>query len=462
MSQNNLNLAIVVLAAGKGTRIKMDLPKPLAPLHNNTLIDYVLNESKGLGDIFILTGHKSELVQKHVQDNHEGFNKDNFILQEQQLGTGHAVQTYLSSCDRATEYEYTMIMCADTPLLTKEVLSELIEQAKEGFDAVVATFFEENPFGYGRIVRAEKGFSIVEEKDATNEQRDIKEVNSGLYLFKTSYLKEHIENLDNTNKSGEFYLTDTLKQGLNVCAKLFADKNPFMGVNDLFQLAVVEKKLKNRIQKYLLKEVGVRFLDPAHSYVFTDKVGKGSIIHPNVQIDDKSVIGENVIIEMGSIINNSTIESNAHIKANSYISDSVVKVGAKIGPMAQLRPGSVVGEGSKIGNFVEMKKSTLGKNTNVSHLSYVGDAEVGNDVNIGCGFITCNYDGANKHKTLIGDGSFIGSDTQMIAPITIGKECYVASGSTVNQDMEDGAFAIARAKQVTKNAMAKRFIKKKS
>ncbi len=461
MSKSNVSLALVVLAAGKGTRIKMDLPKPLAPLHNNTLVDYVIAEARELGDMFIITGHKKEMVEEHIMNKHEGFSSKNFICQEEQLGTGHAVQTYFKGNLDADNYEYTMIMCADTPLLTCEVLEDMLAEAANGYDAVVATFNEENPYGYGRIIRADKGFSIVEEKDASDKQRKITEVNSGLYIFKTSYLKEHISGLSNSNNSGEFYLTDTVKEGFNVSPKLFADKNFFMGVNDLMQLSVVERKLKNRNQNYLLKDVGVRFLDPSHSYVFTKNVGKGTIIHPNVQIDDLSIIGENVIIEMGSIINNSKIENGAHIKANTYITDSVVGPKAKVGPMAQLRPGSVVGDGSKIGNFVEMKKSTLGKNTNVSHLSYVGDAEVGNEVNIGCGFITCNYDGANKHKTIIGDGSFIGSDSQMIAPINIGKECYVASGSTVNSDMPDGSFAIARAKQVTKEDMAKRFIKKK-
>lgn len=453
-------LAIVILAAGKGTRLKMDVPKPLAPLHNNTLVDYVIKEARDLGDLFLITGHQKELVEEHVISRHEGFTKDNFILQKEQLGTGHAVQTYFEGNAKSDEYDYTMIMCADTPLLTKSVLSELLEELNQGYDAVVATFNEETPFGYGRIVRGEKGFSIVEEKDATQEQRKITEVNSGLYVFKTSYLKKHLSGLSNDNKSGEFYLTDTVKEGLNVSAKIFSDKNPFMGVNDLFQLSVVERKLKNRNHRLLMMENGVRFIDPAHSYVYTENVGRGSVIYPNVQIDDKSVIGKNVTIEMGAIVRNSIIEDGAHIKANTYISDSHVHAEAKIGPMAQLRPGSTIGKGSKLGNFVEIKKSVIGEKTSISHLSYVGDAEIGNKVNIGCGFITCNYDGANKHKTVIGDGSFIGSDSQMIAPINIGKECYVASGSTINKDLKDGDFAIAREKQVTKEGMAKRFIKK--
>ncbi len=455
-------LAIVILAAGKGTRLKMQVPKPLAPLHTNTLVDYVIKAAESMGDMFLITGHQRELVEAHVTKEHKGFGAKNFIHQKEQLGTGHAVKTYIESNKDALDYEYTMVMCADTPLLTSDVLSALLFEVEKGHDAVVATFKEEQPKGYGRILRSEKGFSIIEEKDASDEQRKITEVNSGLYIFKTSYLKEHISGLDNNNKSGEFYLTDTVKEGFNVVPKLFEDKNSFMGVNDLYQLSIVEKRLKNRNHKTLMLESGVRFLDPAHSYVYSLDVGEGSVIHPNVQVDDKSIIGKNVILEMGVTVMNSKIEDGAHIKANSFIVDSQVKEGAKIGPMAHLRPGSSVGKNSKVGNFVELKKSTLGESTSVSHLSYVGDAEVGSDVNIGCGFITCNYDGANKHKTIIGDGSFIGSDSQMIAPVKVGKECYVASGSTINKDLEDGDFAIARQKQVTKSAMAKRFIKKKS
>jgi bifunctional UDP-N-acetylglucosamine pyrophosphorylase/glucosamine-1-phosphate N-acetyltransferase len=233
-----------------------------------------------------------------------------------------------------------------------------------------------------------------------------------------------------------------------------------MGVNDLYQLGKAERLLVKRNVRELLVS-GVRVIDPTHTYIYSSEVGIGSIIYPNVHIDDRSKIGKNVTIEPGCFIVNSVIEDNAVIKANTYVTDSEVGEGAKIGPMVHLRPGAKIGAGAKLGNFVEVKKSSIGANTSVSHLSYVGDAEVGEQVNIGCGFVTCNYDGANKHKTIIGDGSFIGSDSQMIAPINIGKECYVASGSTINQDMPDGAFAIARGRQTTKEGMARRFIKKK-
>jgi bifunctional UDP-N-acetylglucosamine pyrophosphorylase/glucosamine-1-phosphate N-acetyltransferase len=451
--------SIVILAAGKGTRLKMDIPKPLAPLHKTSLIDYVVKSAKNFGDLFLVTGHQGELVQDHMSKNWPDL-KVNYVNQKEQLGTGHAVRTYFEQIDTAKSYKYTIVACADTPLLTEEVFQTLNDEIESGFDAVCASFIDETPKGYGRIVRSDKGFTIVEEKDATETQRKITEVNSGLYIFKTDYLNDHIFNIDSNNKGGEFYLTDTFKADANVKPLVFEDKNLFLGINDLFQLSVADRKLRNRNMKNLLAE-GVRVLDMSHSYIYTEKIGVGSVIYPNVHIDVDCKIGKNVTIEPGCIINNSTIEDNVHLKAYTYLTDSIVRDSAKVGPMSQLRPGSDIGEGSKLGNFVEVKKSKIAKNTSVSHLSYVGDAEIGNNVNIGCGFITCNYDGANKHKTIIGDGSFIGSDCQMVAPITIGKDAYVGSGSTVNKDVPDGAFAIARARQTNKEDMARKFIKKK-
>lgn len=454
-------ISVVILAAGKGTRLKMDIPKPLAPLHKRVLIDYVTDSLKSFGDIYYITGHQKELVEEHVNKNYEGKMNFNFIHQKEQLGTGHAVRTYFEGNKNADKYEYTLVTCADTPLLTDDIFEKLIEAAKSGVEAVCATFTTKKPFGYGRIKRFKKGFEIVEQKDASVEDAKIKEVNSGVYLFKTSYLKDHVFTLSTNNKAGEFYLTDTFKREANVTALIFDDAQSFLGVNDLFQLSLAEKGMVSQCLTHLMKNVGVRVIDPAHTYVYTKNIGSSTVIYPNVTIDEYSTIGKNVIIEPGCIIENSSIGDGAHIKANSYITDSKVSKNAKIGPMAHLRPGSEIGEGAKLGNFVEIKKSKIGAKTSVSHLSYVGDAEIGRDVNLGCGFITCNYDGANKHKTVIGDGSFIGSDTQMIAPITIGKDCYVASGSTINKSMNDGSFAIARARQEVREDMARKFIKKK-
>lgn len=452
-------VAVVVLAAGKGTRLKMDIPKPLAPLHQNTLVDYVIETFKDFGDITLVTGHQRELVEEHVNERFTGIN---YVYQKEQLGTGHAVQTYLNDFKNSRGYDYTIVTCADTPLITKETISALIEEIEKGPNAVCATFTASNPTGYGRIIRKGTGFQIVEEKDATDEQRLVTEVNSGLYIFKTLYLMDHVFNLSDNNKSGEFYLTDTFNPEANVTPLLFEDAREFLGVNNLIQLSNADIYLRRSIARYLMLEAGVRFSNPSHTYCYSKNIGQGTHLFQNAFIDDKTVIGKNVVIEQGVTIKNSIIEDGAIIKANSYITDSKVSKGASIGPMAQLRPGSDIGEGAKIGNFVEIKKSKIGKKSAVSHLSYAGDAEIGDNVNIGCGFITCNYDGANKHKTIIGDGSFIGSDSQMIAPIEIGKECYVASGSTISKSMPDGSFAIARGRQETKEGMAKRFIRKKS
>jgi bifunctional UDP-N-acetylglucosamine pyrophosphorylase/glucosamine-1-phosphate N-acetyltransferase len=452
------NIGIVILAAGKGTRLKMDVPKPLAPIQNKTLIDFVINSVKEIGDLTLVLGHQENLVKEHI-DKFWGDQDIKFAHQKEQLGTGHAVQTYFEKNDRASSYKYTIVACADTPLLTKEIFESLIE-AIEGQKAVCAIFTEDNPTGYGRIIKADKGFSIVEEKDANDEQRKITEVNSGLYIFETAFLENHIKNLDSNNKAGEFYLTDTFKQGEDVKALHFMDKNYFLGVNDLLQLSIADRKLKARLMKELIYS-GVRILDLAHTYIYSENVGVGSIIHPNVHIDESSSVGKNVVIEPGCIIRNSTIEDGAYIKAYTYITDSRIRKEATVGPMAQLRPGSDVGEKAKVGNFVEMKNASIGEKVGLSHLSYLGDAQVGKGTNIGCGFITCNYDGANKHKTIIGENSFIGSDCQMIAPIEIGSNAYVGSGSTINKDVPDGAFAIARERQVTKDDMAKKFIKTK-
>jgi len=455
-------MSLVVLAAGKGTRLKMDFPKPLAPLHKRTLIDYVIDSLDNLGDFNFIVGHQNELVEAHIKKNFTSRNSLNFVEQKEQLGTGHAVRTYFEGSKNADAYEYTLVTCADTPLLTKDIFEKLLAEIQKGHDGVCATFKTKNPFGYGRIKRYDKGFEIVEQKDGNPDELKINEVNSGVYIFKTNYLKEHVFGLSSDNKAGEFYLTDTFKRKANVVPVLFEDEKKFIGVNDLYQLAKAERTLIQGNIFYLLSEAGVRILDPSHTYIYSRNIGRQTLIHPNVTIDENCVIGSGVTIEPGCFLENAVIEDGAHIKANTYITDSIVRKKAKVGPMAHLRPGSDIGEGSKLGNFVEIKKSIIGKNTSISHLSYVGDAEIGNEVNLGCGFITCNYDGANKHKTIIGDGSFIGSDSQMIAPIEIGKECYVASGSTINKSMKDGSFAIARGRQETKEGMARKFIKKKS
>ncbi len=459
----------VILAAGQGTRLKLDVAKPLAPILGQKLVDFpmsavfsFLEEQNCNGELSLVTGHEKEKVESHALSICERLKKRvNFALQERQLGTADALRAYFSNVKNASSFEYTMVLCADTPLLRSIDLERLYTFIKkEGLVGAAATFKEDNPTGYGRIVHGETGFHIVEEKDADAETKLIKEVNSGVYIIKTSFIMEHLNSIDSNNKSGEFYLTDLFKNEFHVGALCFENKDLFLGVNTLEQLESAEIILRKR-NVLELRAKGVRFIDSGASYIDSSNIGKGTLIYPGVFIDEKTVLGENVILEPGVIIKDSIIEDGAHIKAYSHFEDAIVRKNAVVGPYARLRPGSDIGEESKIGNFVEIKKSKLDKGVKVSHLSYVGDAEIGEESNIGCGFITCNYDGVNKNKTIIGKGSFIGSDSQTVAPVQIGDDCFVASSSTITNDMPDGSFAISRNKQVTKENLAKRFLKSK-
>ena len=465
------NIGLVILAAGAGTRLKLDLPKPLAPMCNQRLVSFPVQAALNFlkvtgcnGHVGLVLGHGKEEVESYLD---QTFSNQQYRLfkahQVEQKGTADAVRAYLKDVSDHKKTDVIFILCADTPVISEEELQLLYSALKDnGLDAVAATFETPNPKGYGRIVKGSNGFKIVEEKDATDEQRKITEVNSGLYAIKTSYLLDRISNINDNNKSGEFYLTDIFSEDANVAPVLFEDESLFIGVNDLAQLQTAERNLRWKHMRKLRDE-GVRFIDLSHTYIDPSvEIGSGTVVYPNVFAEGKTVIGKNCVIEPGSIIRNSILEDEVEIKAYSHLEDSVVRKAADIGPYGRLRPGSDIGSHAKIGNFVEVKKSILEEGVKVSHLSYVGDAEIGENTNIGCGFITCNYDGAQKHKTKIGKNSFIGSDSQMIAPVELGDSCYVASGSTINQNMPGGSFAIARAKQVTKENMAKRFIKSKS
>jgi bifunctional UDP-N-acetylglucosamine pyrophosphorylase/glucosamine-1-phosphate N-acetyltransferase len=287
-------------------------------------------------------------------------------------------------------------------------------------------------------------------------------VNSGLYILKTEYIKSYLYNIDSENKSNELYLTDLFKKGADVRTVVFENEIEFLGVNNLVQLSQAEQELK-KIKIENLQLSGVRFLDPSSAYIEESvMIGAGSVVYPNVSLFGRTTIGKNTTLENGVIIKDSSISSNNLLKAYTYIEGAKIHENCAVGPMARIREGSEFDANCKIGNFVETKKASLDKGVKVSHLSYVGDAEIGENTNIGCGFITCNYDGANKHLTKIGKNSFIGSDCQMIAPVTIGDEAYVGSGSTINKDIPDGSFGIARQRQVNRDGLAKKFIKKKS
>jgi bifunctional UDP-N-acetylglucosamine pyrophosphorylase / glucosamine-1-phosphate N-acetyltransferase len=460
-------IGIALLAAGKGTRLKVNIAKPLLPMLGLTMVDFVvesinkfLNVCKITGHIGVIVGHEKELVEDRLSI----YPNISFAWQKKQLGTADALKSYFKETKGAWDTDYTLVICADTPLITSKVLETLYEKIKmsPSCNAVCATFNAADPHGLGRIIRGfEKGFIIVEHKDATDEVREITEVNSGLYLIKTSYIKENLDSISSENASNEFYLTDIFKDGEDVEALLFADEMTFNGVNTLAQWQEVNAELQ-KIKNHELLLSGVFIHDPVSTYIdWAVQIGAGSEIFPGVSIKGSSAIGDNVIIENSCVINNSEISKGSRILAMSHLDGAVVQENCSIGPFARLRPAAEIGAESKIGNFVEIKKSKLHRGVKVSHLSYVGDAEIGDEANIGCGFITCNYDGANKHKTIIGPGSFIGSDVQMIAPVKIGSNAFVAAGSTITSDIEDGGFGIARQKQTTKAGLAKRFMKKK-
>lgn len=463
----SLSIGAVILAAGEGKRLKLRAPKPLAPCLDKCLVDFSLVELKKffeknsiVGSVTAVIGHQKEMVQTYIQ---KSYPYVKYAIQEKQLGTGDALRSYFASSEETKKFDYTLVLCADTPLITEEEMSGMLKELQlKKLDAVAASFEESNPFGYGRIVRGNKGFKIIEEKDADEGMKKITEVNSGVYFMKTSYVVEHLKGLNSNNKAGEFYLTDVFGQDRNVEALKFPSAKPFLGVNTLEQLAEAESVLRTKIKTFH-RSNGVRFIDFNNCYIDTEvEIGFGTVIYPGAHLTGKTVVQEDAVIEHGAILHDSLIEQGARVLAYSVLESAIVRTKAQAGPFARLRPGADLGPESKIGNFVEIKKSVLAKGVKVSHLSYVGDAFIGEESNIGCGFITCNYDGANKHVTKIGKNCFIGSDVQTIAPVEIGDDCFVAAASTVTHSMHDGAFAISRGKQITKEGMASKFIKKKA
>lgn len=462
-------IGLVILAAGKGTRMKIETPKALAKTAGRCLLDYVVDAalefakiSSLKAEIGLVVGHKKELLEEWLRQ-HPAKEQLKTAWQREQNGTADALKACFNDLPHFWNFDYTLVACADTPMIQASEFCALFDALKSHADlvGVAATFEAKNPKGYGRIIHGNQGFYIVEEKDADEKQRSITEVNSGFYILKTKHVKEVLSSISNDNKSGEFYLTDLFQDKYPVKAVKFPSEVPFLGINTLEQLADVTALLRERKIKQLMLD-GVEFLNPATVHIDHEvQIGVGSVIYPNVTLMGKTQIGKSVTVESGAFIKNSLIHDQAAILAYSYLEEALVHNKATIGPMARLRPGADIGSESKIGNFVEVKKSKLAQGVKVSHLSYVGDAEIGENTNIGCGFITCNYDGVNKHKTKIGKNSFIGSDCQMVAPIEIGDEAFVAAGSTITKNVPDGSFGIARAQQMTKEGAAKRFLKTK-
>lgn len=455
-------LNFIILAAGKGTRLNLDIPKPLCPFRERTLISQLLHsfhqEFSQNPPNFVL-GHQIEKMLSYLESESIAFN---YVHQKEQLGTGHALQTYFDAYpELLSDDQYIhVVMCADTPLLQPEHIDRLqAHLVSNNLEAVLAAFNVHDPTGLGRIIESKKGLEIVEEKDANEHQREIKLVNSGLYLFKSSILRKRLKSLDSKNKSHEFYLTDVFSHDEHVGLVTFESSHPFLGVNNLNQLQEIEQIYNQEIiNKHRLSGVMIESND-----VFISdqtQIKSGTRIQKHVRLEGRCSIDHDCVIAQGVILKNCTLSKSVRVYPYSVCENASIGEKSDIGPFARLRPDSQIGDHVKVGNFVEVKKSKLSHGVKVSHLSYVGDAFIGKNSNIGCGFITCNYDGKSKHQTNIGDNVFIGSDCQMIAPVSIGNDAFVAAGSCITHDVEDEDFAIARTRQVIKKKLAHKFLKK--
>jgi bifunctional UDP-N-acetylglucosamine pyrophosphorylase/glucosamine-1-phosphate N-acetyltransferase len=454
---------VVVLAAGKGTRMKSALPKVLHRAGELPLIEHVFRTADALSPqtVTVIVGHQAEAVRDALRIR-LGLG---FALQEPQLGTGHALLQAEPSLRGRTGT--VVLLSGDVPLLRAATLRRLLEVHDAGrAAATVVTAVVSDPHGYGRIVRDRNGRieAIVEHKDATPEQRQIAEINSGIYAFDVGPLFEALRQIGAANAQGEYYLPDLISiyrsRGLTVETIVADDPREILGVNSRRELADVTAELKTRRNEALL-ESGVTIVDPASTFVGPDvQVAPDTTIHPGVYLEGRTRIGSRCVIHSGVRIVDSTIDDDVVINNFCVISESRVARGARLGPFAHIRPQSDVGEEAHIGNFVELKKTVLGRGSKANHLSYLGDATIGEKVNVGAGTITCNYDGVAKHPTVIEDGAFIGSDTQLIAPVRVGKGAYVAAGSSITTDVPPESLAIARAQQTNKEGWASRRRKK--
>lgn len=446
-------LSALVLAAGKGTRMKSDLVKILHPLAGQPMICWPISAARqaGASRMILVVGHQADKLK-------EFFARDKdivFAIQSEQLGTGHAV----ACADQLLQglSGSILILCGDVPLIQPETLRELLKSHEENRATItVLTTNLENPHGYGRVVKHDgiKVLQIVEEKDASPEEKRITEINSGIYCVKAEFLLDAVRNLDNNNAQGEFYLTDIIKTAVQkgkLCfSHVVSDSEEVMGVNDRSQLATAAAVMRRRINEALMQS-GVSIIDPATAYIGKDVViDSDTVIHPNVHISGTTVIGARCTIEPSVMIVNCRLGNDVTVKSGSVMTDSIIHNGTTVGPMAHLRPGTELGEHVKIGNFVETKKVVIGNGSKASHLTYLGDATIGENVNVGCGTITCNYDGVKKHRTVIEDDVFVGSDVQFVAPVTIGRNSLIAAGTTVTEDIPPDSLAIARTPQVNK------------
>ncbi|EFI84920.1 Bifunctional protein GlmU [Listeria grayi] len=446
----------VVLAAGQGTRMKSKLYKVLHPVCGKPMVEHVVDQIKTLNmdKIVTIVGHGADNVQEQLGG------KSEFVKQEEQLGTAHAV---LQAKDLLADKEgTTLVVCGDTPLIRSETVDALLKYHHEKrAKATILTTSLEDPTGYGRIIRDDLGIvgKIVEQKDASSEEKAVKEINTGTYCFDNAALFDALSKVTNDNAQGEFYLPDVIKILKDaeevVAAYRMESSDESLGVNDRVALAEATKLMQKRINEKHMRN-GVTLINPENTYIDVDvEIGQDTVIESGVTIKGNTVIGDDCTITSGSDIQDSVIGSGVLIRSSAVI-ESKVADEVQIGPYAHLRPESEIGAHVKIGNFVETKKAVVGENTKLPHFIYMGDAEIGKNVNVGCGSIAVNYDGKNKAKTIIGDNVFIGCNSNLVAPLKIGDNAFVAAGSTLTKDVPEGALAIARSKQVNKEGYAKR------
>lgn len=445
------DVTVLIMAAGEGTRMKSDICKVMHQICGCPVIEYVVRAAEYISDSppVVIVGHKSEEIERYLGG------RARFAYQHQRLGTGHAVmiaKEYLQNKDG-----YTIVLAGDVPLLTADTLQNLLDYCVNGdFGAVTLSALFEDPAGYGRIIRDFAGdfVKIVEDKDASETELRIKEINASIYCFKNSALLDGLEDLSTANAQGEYYLTDVLEKillnGESVGILVAEYTEEIMGVNTRSQLALAQRTLQAKINGFHL-ENGVTIIDPDNTYIGPDVViGRDTVIYPGNVLEGRVIIGEKCTLYPNNRIVDSKIDKNCVLQS-SVVTGSVLEAESTVGPCAHIRPGSFIGKHVRIGNFVEVKNCIVGDNSKVSHLSYVGDGQIGKDVNVGCGVVFVNYDGEKKHKTMVGDRSFIGCNVNLVAPVSVEEDTYIAAGSTITHNVPSGSLAIARERQVNKH-----------